>query len=45
MSGPPLPEVLLLLVTALLPLLVVGAVIYLAVRLAIRHERRKRPER
>ena len=38
-------EIILLLVTVVLPLLVIGAVIYLAVRLAIRHEHRRHPDR
>ena len=38
-------ELILLVVTAVLPLLVIGAVIYLAVRLAIRHEHRRHPDR
>ena len=36
-------EVVLLVITALLPPFVIGAVIYLAVRLAIRHEHRHQP--
>jgi hypothetical protein len=38
-------EIILLVVIAILPLLVIGAVIYLAVRLAIRHEHRQHPDR
>jgi hypothetical protein len=38
-------EVLVLLITATLPLLVIGAVIYFGVRLAIRHEHRNHPDR
>ena len=38
-------EVIVLLVTWLVPLLVIGAVVYLAVRLAIRHEHRNHPDR
>jgi hypothetical protein len=37
-------EAVLLVVTAILPLLVIGAVVYLAVRLAIRHEHRRHPD-
>jgi hypothetical protein len=39
MSSAGLPEILLLL-TAILPLLAIGLVVYTAVRLAIRHEHR-----
>jgi hypothetical protein len=38
-------ELVLLVLTALLPLFVIGAVIYLAVRLAIRHEHRNHTDR
>jgi hypothetical protein len=38
-------EIVLLLVTWLLPLLAIGGVVYLAVRLAIRHEHRRHPDR
>jgi hypothetical protein len=38
-------EIVLLLVTWLLPLLVIGGVVYLAVRLAIRHEHRNHTDR
>lgn len=38
-------ELILLVITAVLPLLLIGAVIYLAVRLAIRHEHRRHPDR
>ena len=38
-------EFILLAVTAIVPLLVIGAVSYLAVRLAIRHEHRQHPDR
>ena len=38
-------EVIPLILTAVLPLLVIGAVIYLAARLAIRHEHRQHPDR
>jgi hypothetical protein len=38
-------EIVLLLVTWLLPLLAIGGVVYLAVRLAIRHEQRHHPDR
>jgi hypothetical protein len=38
-------EIVLLLVTAILPLLVIGLVVYAAVRLAIRHEHRNHPDR
>jgi hypothetical protein len=38
-------EIGLLLVTWLLPLLAIGGVVYLAVRLAIRHEHRQHPDR
>jgi len=38
-------EVMLLLVTWLLPLVVIGAVVYLAVRLAVRHEHPNEPDR
>lgn len=37
-------DVFILLVTWLVPLFVIGAVIYLAVRLAIRHEHRNHPD-
>jgi hypothetical protein len=40
MSSAGLPEILLLLITAILPLLAIGLVVYTAVRLAIRHEHR-----
>jgi len=45
MSSVGLPDVLILLVTALLPILAMGLFIYLVVRLAIRHEHRNRPDR
>ena len=38
-------EVLVQLITALLPILAVGLSIYLLVRLAIRHEHRDHPDR
>jgi hypothetical protein len=38
-------EVLLLLITALLPILATGLFIYLVLRLAIRHEHRNHPDR
>jgi hypothetical protein len=38
-------EIVLLLVVIVLPVAVIGAVIYAAVRLAIRHERRDQSER
>ena len=38
-------EVLVLLIMTILPVLVIGAVIYYAVRLAIRHEHRNHPDR
>lgn len=38
-------DVVVLVFTALVPLLVIGGVIYLAVRLAIRHEHRNHPDR
>jgi hypothetical protein len=38
-------EIVLLVITAILPLFVIGAVIYLAVRLAIRHEHRNHSDR
>ena len=38
-------DVLVLLVTAILPLLIIGMVVYVAVRLAIRHEHRNHPHR
>jgi hypothetical protein len=38
-------EIVLLLVTWLLPLLAIGGVVYLVVRLAIRHEHRRHPDR
>ncbi len=40
-----LPEVLLLLTSALLPILAIGLFVYLAVRLAIRHEHRNHQDR
>ena len=40
-----LPEIFALVMTALLPILVIGLVIYLVVRLAIRHRRRGHPDR
>lgn len=40
----PLSEVILLLLTAVLPLLAIGTVIYVAVRLAIRHEHPHHPD-
>ena len=40
MSSAGLPEILLLLITAILPILAIGLFIYLIVRLAIRHEHR-----
>jgi len=40
-----LPEILTLLITALLPILAMGLSIYLIVRLAIRHEHRNHPDR
>ena len=45
MSSVGLPDVLILLVTALLPILAMGLFIYLVVRLAIRHEHRNHPDR
>jgi hypothetical protein len=38
------PEILVLLITALLPLIAIGTVVYLVVRLAIRHEHRNHHE-
>ena len=38
-------EVLVLLMTALLPIFAMGLFIYLIVRLAIRHEHRNHPDR
>ena len=38
-------ELVLFVLTAVLPLFVIGAVIYLAVRLAIRHEHRHHRDR
>ena len=38
-------EVVVLLITALVPILAVGLFIYLVVRLAIRHEHRNHPDR
>ena len=38
-------EIVILIVMVVLPLTVIGAVIYAAVRLAIRHERRDDPQR
>jgi hypothetical protein len=38
-------EVVVLIITWLLPLIVIGSVVYLAVRLAIRHEHRNHPDR
>jgi hypothetical protein len=40
MSSAGLPEILSLLITAILPILAIGLFIYLIVRLAIRHEHR-----
>jgi hypothetical protein len=40
-----LPEIVILLVTAILPVFAVLFAIYVVVRLAIRHERRERPDR
>jgi hypothetical protein len=40
-----IPETLLLLVTAILPIAAIFLVIHVAVRLAIRHEHRNHPER
>jgi hypothetical protein len=45
MSSVGFPEVLILLIYAILPLLAIFGVIYLAVRLAIRHEHRNHPDR
>lgn len=38
-------EILILLITALLPILAMGMFIYLVVRLAIRHQHRNHPDR
>ena len=38
-------EIVVLLFTALLPILAIGLFIYLVVRLAIRHEHRNHPDR
>ena len=43
MSAIPASELFALLL-ALVPLLVIGVVVYVAARLAIRHERRERPD-
>ncbi len=40
-----MPEVLILLLTAILPIFAVLFALYVVVRLAIRHERRDRPDR
>jgi hypothetical protein len=40
-----MPEIIILLITALLPILAMGLFIYLVVRLAIRHEHRNHPDR
>ena len=40
-----IPEILVLLVTAVMPILAIFLVMYIAVRLAIRHEHRNHPER
>ncbi|MDQ2673046.1 MAG: hypothetical protein M3Y40_00110 [Chloroflexota bacterium] len=40
-----LPEILILLVTAILPIFAVLFAVYVVVRLAIRHERRDRTDR
>jgi hypothetical protein len=37
--------VVVLIITWLLPLIVIGSVVYMAVRLAIRHEHRNHPDR
>jgi hypothetical protein len=38
-------EILILLITALLPIVALGLSLYLIVRLAIRHEHRSHPDR
>jgi type IV secretory pathway VirB3-like protein len=38
-------EILVLLITALLPILAIGLFVYLVLRLAIRHEHRNHPDR
>jgi hypothetical protein len=40
-----MPEVLILLITAVLPILAFGLFVYLVVRLAIRHEHRNHRDR
>jgi hypothetical protein len=45
MAAVPIPEILILLITAILPIGAIFLVIYVAVRLAIRHEHRNHPER
>lgn len=40
-----IPEILMLLITAILPIVAVVLVIYVTVRLAIRHERSNHPDR